>query len=447
MVGAITLGLLLGLPVLWISFSNPLHALVLSIILSYLIFISRRISGIYDLPTGTVADIVLVIGVLGVLFKKSKTVQPVKNVISITFFVTIAYLFLEVLNPNAYNIEAWLNIGLRTLIIRLCIFVLALHAFSSKDAVKTFTAVCIGFAVVAALYGIYQEWVGLPDFDMKWVTSDPVRYKLFFINGRMRKWSILGEVSSFGVVMAFTAITTLILALGPYRTRNKVLLFIASLLMMIGMSYSGTRTAYVMLPIGIVFYILLTITDRKTMVFAVFAFVIGAGLFFGPFYGGTASRMRTAFKPSEDPSMRVREENRAFIQPYMWTHPIGGGIGTVSQAGQKYHPGHVLAGFPPDSGYMQTVLETGYIGLLMTVWLYFISLAVGAKNYFRSRDPEIRNLYLAYMAAFFALTFGNIAQNAVAYPPADIIGICILVLMFRLRFFDSKPISTANETN
>ncbi len=444
-VGIVLLGLIIGLPLVWVSFNNPMHALVISIVFSYLIFITRRVSGIYDLPTGTAADIILVVGALGILFKKSKAVQPVKNIVTISFFISIAYVFMEVLNPNAYNISAWLNLGLRSIVIKVCTFALAVHAFKSKEDVKNFTITCLGFAFVAALYGMYQEWVGLPAYDMKWVMSDIQRYKLFFINGKFRKWSILGEVSSFGVIMAFSAITTLILAIGPYKTYKRVLLFFAAVCMMFGMAFSGTRTAYVMLPVGIIFYILLTLRNRNSIIFAVFAFVVGGGLFFGPFYGSTFSRMRTAFNPSEDASMQVREQNRDHIQPYMWSHPFGGGIGTASLAGEKYHPGHPLAGFPPDSGYMLTVLETGYIGLMISIWLYFITMAVGVKNYFRAEDPVVKNYYVAYMAAFFAITFGNIAQNAVSYPPADIINICIHVLMFRLIFFDNKHTSTANE--
>ena len=228
---------------------------------------------------------------------------------------------------------------------------------------------------------------------------------------------------------------------------KKIALLAGALCMVMGMAFSGTRTAYVMLPIGLAFYVLMTITSRRTMVFAAVAVLMGLGVFFGPFYGSTFSRIRTAFNPSEDASMQVREQNRDMIQPYMWSHPIGGGIGTVSVFGQKYHPGHVLAGFPPDSGYMLTVLETGYIGLFIALLLYFLTMVIGVKNYFRSRDPVIKNYYLAYMGAFFAITFGNIAQNAVSYPPADVINVCILVLMFRLRFLENKPISTANETN
>ena len=262
-IGVVFLGLLIGLPIAWISFSNPLHALIISVILSYFIFIVRRVSGVYDMPTGTAADAILVIGALGVLFKKRSLDQPAWNVISITFAITMAYLFLEVLNPYAYNISAWLNLGLRTIIIRISVFILALHAFWSLKDVKYFTVVCLGFAFIAALYGMYQEWVGLPSYDFKWVMSDPNRYKLFFINGKFRKWSILGEVSSFGVIMAYSAITTLILALGPYKTSTKFVLIFAALCMLIGMSYSGTRTAFVMVPIGVFFYILLTTSVMK----------------------------------------------------------------------------------------------------------------------------------------------------------------------------------------
>lgn len=445
-VGALVIVAVLGIPLLWMCFSNPLYAVTSAVVLSYFIFVVKRISGIYDLPTGTVVDAILVIGAVGVLFKKGSSPGPINRAITFTFALTVLYLILQAFNPNAYNIEAWLNLSLRTIITRVCIFIITLYAFQSKKDVMTFTTWFLVMSFIAALYGMYQEWVGLPEFDLKWVMSDPLRYKLFFINGKFRKWSILGEVSSFGVVMAFSSITALALMLGPYRNKYKIMLFVAALCMILGMGFSGTRTAYVMLPIGVAFYVLLTINKRRTLIFAAFAAVIGVAILYGPFYGGTLSRIRTAFNPSEDASMQVREQNRAMIQPYMYSHPIGGGIGTTGVPGEKYHPGHILAGFPPDSGYMIVVLETGYIGLLLTLSLYFLILMVGVRNYFRTQDLEIKNLYLAYMAPFFAITIGNIAQNAVSYPPADIILVCIVVFMFKLRSLESKPFSSANET-
>lgn len=446
-IGLVLLGIIIGLPLIWTAFKQPMYALFYCIIFSYFNFLIRRVTGNYDLPVGSVGDGMLVIGALGILFRKSTAIQPIWNIITITFAITLGYIVLQGLNPNLYNLSTWVNLGLRSTVLNICIFALAVHAFNSKEDVKKFTVFVLAMALIAALYGIYQELAGLPGYDMAWVMGSESRYKLIYINGAFRKWSILGAVSSFGVIMAYSAITAIIFAVGPFKIHYRILLLVAAFCMMAGMLFSGTRTAYVMLPIGIFFFILLTIRERRTIIFAVIAFVVGAGLFFGPFYGGSLSRMRTAFEPDKDPSMQVREQNRDRIQPYMWSHPIGGGIGTTSESGTANHPGHPLAGFPPDSGYMQTVLETGYIGLLINLTLYFVILLVGVKNYFKTRDPAIKYYYAAYMAAFFALTIGNLAQNAVGYPPADVINICIMVLMFRLIFLDTKTSSTANHTN
>lgn len=445
-IGLVLLGVIIGLPLVWTAFSQPMLALFYCIIFSYFNFFIRRVTGNYDLPVGSVGDAMLVIGALGVLFRKSTAVQPVWNIITIFYAITLGYIVLQGLNPNVNNLSTWVSLGLRSTVLNISILALAIHAFNSKEDVKKFTVFVLIMALIAALYGIYQEIAGLPDYDLAWVTSSKERFKLNFINGVFRKWSIMGAVSSFGVIMAYSAITAIILAVGPFKTRNKVLLLLAAFCMMAGMLFSGTRTAYVMMPIGIFFFVLLTLQERRTKIFAAIAFVVGVGLLFGPFYGGSLSRMRTAFEPDKDASMQVREQNRKIIQPYMWSHPIGGGIGTTSESGTANHPGHPLSGFPPDSGYMQTVLETGYLGLMINLSLYFVTLMVGVKNYFRTKDPAIKYYYAAYMAAFFAITFGNIAQNAVTYPPADVINICIMVLMVRLLFIDSQNNNiTANQ--
>ena len=42
-------------------------------------------------------------------------------------------------------------------------------------------------------------------------------------------------------------------------------------------------------------------------------------------------RMRTAFKPTEDASFNVRIENQKIIAHYLKKHPMGAGIGGISQ--------------------------------------------------------------------------------------------------------------------
>jgi putative inorganic carbon (hco3(-)) transporter len=445
--GIAILALMIGLPLVWQSFLKPLNALMLAVFTSYLIFITQRVTGIYDLPTGVVPDIMLVVGMLGILFKRRRVGSSTNNVITVLFIVVSVYLVIQVLNPYAFSTVAWFQLALRAIFISVCVYVLSVHAFNSVKAVKVFTIVCLALALVAALYGVWQEQVGLPPWDKKWIMSDPTTYKLTFINGKFRKWSILGEVSSFGVIMAYSAVLALVLALGPYRLRNRIILLVSAIIMMVAMGYSGTRTATVMIPSGLALYILLTISNKRTLIFTVVSIMTFVVLIYGPIYGPNMSRLRTAFRPSEDASMQVREENRDRIRPYMHSHPFGGGIGTTGPIGRKMHPGHTLAGFPPDSGYMKTVLETGYVGLFLNLLLYFVALSIGVKNYYKTRDPVVKNLYVAYMASFFAISIGNLTQNTMAYPPADIINICIYVMMFKLITFETNPISSANEND
>ncbi|MGL1489090.1 hypothetical protein ACSTJG_25000, partial [Vibrio parahaemolyticus] len=73
-------------------------------------------------------------------------------------------------------------------------------------------------------------------------------------------------------------------------------------------------------------------------------------------------RFQSAFRPNNDASYRVRIFNQARIKPYIWSHPIGGGLGSTGEWGKKFAPNSYLANFPPDSGYVRTTVELGYVG-------------------------------------------------------------------------------------
>jgi putative inorganic carbon (hco3(-)) transporter len=69
---------------------------------------------------------------------------------------------------------------------------------------------------------------------------------------------------------------------------------------------------------------------------------------FTPFFKGkTVERLRSAFELKENASLNVRDVNRKLIQPYIYAHPIGGGLATSGKPGEAYNPDHRLAGFPP----------------------------------------------------------------------------------------------------
>ncbi|MFT3936429.1 MAG: hypothetical protein QM726_22560 [Chitinophagaceae bacterium] len=143
-------------------------------------------------------------------------------------------------------------------------------------------------------------------------------------------------------------------------------------------------------------------------------------------------------KPKKNPSNILRDINRKNIQPYVYAHPIGGGLQTSGEEGLKFYPGHKLAGYPPDSGYTKTMLEQGWVGLALTIIFYFIILQRGVTGFYESRNPEIKTLYMAFTVCFFSLTVGHYSQLAIGQYPVYLYFLASLVIFYKLKEYDTK---------
>jgi cell division protein FtsW (lipid II flippase) len=171
------------------------------------------------------------------------------------------------------------------------------------------------------------------------------------------------------------------------------------------MSFSGTRTATFAIVVAVAFYILMTINEIKTLLFAIFCALSLAFILVAPIYGNvTINRIRSTFEFSNDQSFEVRNQNRASIQPYIRSHPIGGGVLTAGTSGNKYNPNHYLAGFPPDSGMLRYAVETGWIGLILICAFYFFILQQGVHAFYTLK----RRLARAYLLTAIVTLFGYI---------------------------------------
>lgn len=352
--------------------------------------------------------------------------------------VWLTYNLLQAFNPNSLSIQGWL-VGLRGVFTGFLFVMISLYAFSSKKFTIVFTKFWLLLALLTAIYALKQEYFGLYEFEKSWLYSDPKVLGLSTVAGRIRKWSILADVSSFGIFMAFSGLACCILAFGPFKLRNKIILLISGFLIFYAMVFSLTRTAYAMVPVGFALYFLMNINNKKILFASIGFCIFGIILIFGPFYSGPLSRIRSTFRPTEDGSYLVRENNRSFIQPYIYKHPFGGGPMSVGIPGEKYHPGHTLAGFPPDNFYLRTALEYGWIGLFLFLTLYSTVMVLGIKGFYQVRDPTIKILYAAYVTCLFSLSIANFAQVAHGQPPLSFIVGSIYALMYRLKEFDYKP--------
>lgn len=214
------------------------------------------------------------------------------------------------------------------------------------------------------------------------------------------------------------------------------ILIAGAIFMALGMSYSGTRTANAMLAGGIAFYLVLTINKKSSRIFAFFSVLAFVFLMHVPIYDNvTLYRFRTTFSANEDASYNVRESNRQKVQPFIWSHPFGGGLSTTGEMGQKYNPDHPMAGFPTDSSYLNKALESGWIGLTLTCLLYFSLLQYSIRGYFVTKNLEFKMFFAASFAFFFSIFLGEMTQETVGVFTNLVVYFPVFAIVLRLREF------------
>lgn len=436
LLGVGMLGFVIGLAIVVTCVVSPEVGLHINLIYAFFSYLIARWTQ-DQFPVGVVWDIMIIANFLGLFINnpdlKQNTGKFFRSAPILFFFIIFLYLVLEIANPEGTSPEGWFQI-IRKILATLIILFIAYNVLDNFKKIFRFFTVLFISATITALYGMYQQYFGLFQFEEWWVRSVEERFRLVFVHGAFRKFSTMSDPTCLGVMMASCSLLFMIIGINGRRSFNKFLLIVASVCMIMAMSFSGTRTAYLMLIGGICMFILLTINRKSTKIFAVFAVFTFLFLMYVPIYSNpTLIRFRTSFSGSKDESYKVREVNRATIRPYLHSHPIGGGIATTGSNGVKYNPGHPLAGFPPDSAYLNKALETGWIGLLMSLTLYFLTLKCAIQGYFRARSNRIKILFAAITAFFFSFYVGELAQEAVGQFTNMAVYFPIMAIMVRLR--------------
>ena len=392
-------------------------------------------------PMGTVYDALIGLTFLALLAdSRGRDWSTFKNPVTIMLLILIGYQVLQLFNPSANSPVAWL-VSLRNNIAFL-IYVICFHMFSSFKEVKKFAGVWLGTALIVALYGIFQKVAGLRAFEAAWMDEVPGRIKLYAVWGELRVFSFLSDPSSFGLFIGASALGSFVLAMGPFKVWQRLFFAAMTLTLLIAMSYSGTRTAIALIAAGLAFYVTIMLHNRRTLFASMIMVAIGVMLMFGPFYGSTMSRLRTTFQVSEDPSMAVRDYKRLSFHQYIQSHPIGGGLYTVGQNGKRYAPGHELAGdWDPDSGYLLTALETGWVGLLIFMILFFLVILQGVNSFYALKDPVLKTYILVFLVPFMALSVAHFTQDAMFTKPVNILVYATYALMVKIGTFERRLFS------
>ena len=400
-----------------------------------------------NFPLGTVMDGMLLLLIINfyVQQKKKKRWDLVSGPMSKAILAWIVYNMLEVGNPIAASRLAWVY-TIRTCGVVALSYYMFIFNIRTKEFMRTIIALWMFFCFVAAWYAFKQEFFGFFQFEENYLHSSALIMQLLFIAGHWRKFSIYSDPVTFAYNMVAAAVFSIGRLTGPVTAKRKFWLILLIFSCLFNMLFSGTRGAFPLVPVALILYAIIKFS-KKILIFTIIAAIFIVGLIFVPTANQNILRFQSAFRPNEDASYKVRKYNQSRIKPYIWTHPMGGGLGSTGEWGKKYSPGTYLADFPPDSGYVRTTVETGFIGLTIFVIMIFTILKTGVNNYYKIKDPELKAICLGSTFVIFTFNIGNFPQEAIVQFPSNVHFYIAAALIVLTKRIDDQQNQLVHEQN
>lgn len=437
--GPAIISLSIGVLISVVCFVHQRFGLLICIFSSFIINIFPALLGDVGIPFGAVVEILILITFLGIILKKAinndYSWKFATDPITCTLGFLLMFQLFLVVNPNNIGLLGYVLIIKRQIILFLY-FITCLYCFQDKKNVMFFMKAWIGISFFVALYACKQQWLGFFHFEENWLYSSEVAMTLYYIGGRFRVFSILGNPTIMAIMLSLSSIFLIVMITGRYSIPKKIFMAIMILFMLLAVGYSGTRTAFAMIPGGLVLFLLMNLNRKETLLLGFAAILCFAVILYGPFNNQTIQRVRSTFYPEHDASFNVRDINRKNIQPYIYANPIGGGLSTSSTNGLRYNPAHRLAGFPNDSEYLKTALETGYIGYFILLMSYFLILNTIVNRFYKATNRQMKLYYGAIGACIFSVVLANYSQETGGMFPNDIIFYLLFALAVSLHRFE-----------
>ncbi len=377
-----------------------------------------------DYPFGLSIDILLVLTYIATFFKHfyhKLDWSIAANDLTFVAFIWFFFTFLQLFNPEAPSKMAWLyamrGISLY-MFLMVPLVVLLMNRYRDLNGFLYLWAI---ISIIATLKGIVQIKIGLDPWEQNWMDAGGRITHLLF--GKLRAFSFYSDAGQFGGAQAHAGIVGSILFFHTKSIKERVLFGLMAVMGFYGMILSGTRGAIAVPFAGFFLYLILTrnlrlITIGTIIGLTVFIFfkftTIGNSVY-------SINRMRTAFNPN-DPSLLVRLENQKILRVYLADKPIGGGIGSAGNWGQRFSPEGFLANVPTDSWYVMIWAEQGVIGLALHLVILFYILGRGSfLSMFRVRDPVLQGKLFALASGIFGIMAASYGNSVIGQMPTALL--------------------------
>ena len=435
LIGAVLImGVVVAGPWVFTALWKTQIGLYIMVVASFFLSVALRL--IPQIPVGMGLDFMILVMLSGRFYRMQydRDWSGVKSPITIILLVWVVYNLAQIANPYAASRTAWFYV-IRPAVGYLMLYFLVWQAVrSAKDTSRLFNFI-IFLSVVSGLWGIYQSIFGYFSWEMAHVIRTDTIH-LVFINGRWRSMGPIGSPAQYGIIMAAMCCVAVNMSLGTKRASGKWMFGLAAFICLMAMVFSGTRAAFIIIP---VYYFTKVLISRNARLWSTIV-VAGAGLFAVatvPTDNYHILRIQSVFKASEDKSYQIRASNRKMITPWIMRHPIGGGLGSTGVWGQRFSPGTFLANFPPDSGIMRVAVELGWVGLIIFLLIYLLAFVKGVLAYWKMSPGRARTQVASILCMLPSLGVVEIGQEVAGVFPMSLLFWVLLGLLFSIIRYEA----------
>lgn len=421
-------GAILFVSAFYISYKFPRYNIFFLLGAGFMVPFFIKAFRLYGIPIGTAIEGLCFILILTLIL--NRRLSGFMTLPGVLLMIWIMFQALELINPIAYSREASI-LAFRGIIPLITAFLVVYSSTDTKRDAYLLIGAWFFFSLLAGLYGLYQEFAGLPEYDFKWASADERRFQLLFTWGRMRKFSFFFSPSELGMIMALSAVGGFIIVFFVKRTGIRIMSALTGVVCLFAMIYTGSRTAMVMLPVGFMLFAIITLHPKVWIAVGCFI-LVGAVLILRPSSSRALFVMSTAFNAQDDPSMNVRFKNQEMVRSYIRSHPIGFGLGSTGELGMKYAPHTFIGSFPPDSEYVEIAIESGWIGLFIWCVMLAILFGYGIVVYFRIKDPEWRVVLTLCLVVFYMMIVAQYPQEFFRSPVLTVLFSALIALVAKI---------------
>lgn len=405
--------LFMTVPLALVLVIKPRFGVFLLFVVSMVIIAIKRLS--WGTEVGLIMEMLeatLAIGLIGSVVVR-RDAHRLATPLTLPVLIFVFYQLLLALHPNLptmYNIAY----ALRDPINFAVPFFAAVYLIRDRQQLKFFLYLWLILAVVIALYGLKQYYLGLSNWETAWLSIS----RTHILHGRVRIFSTLGSADALGMHMAVSIVLALGLALSTNRVLIKYAAIAAVPLFLLVDLLTLTRGAYSAVLVGVLALTLIT-RNRTLLVGLLLAGCLAVGWYQVNQDSMLANRVMTMFSPDEDASFTIRQNYVEQYLPVIAESPFGMGPATTGRqgwillewAGVDPELIESLAGIPTDNYYFRIALETGWVGLLLFISLLSLVLLMGLRIYLTSQDQQIRWLAASLVAAYIAMAVASISNN------------------------------------